>query len=522
MKAANQTLYRKAHFLGTKIRKLRKDNGLTLDDLSVRCIYRDAEAAPSVSYLSMIENGKRVPSEDMLEIIASVFEKEVSWFYDETLEHEPLVPTKKTSGGIAGIALEPGFLFSRNHLQIAIPELLSQSGITGRQFGHLLIRAHQEHHQNRFPDLEKAAEDIGKKTMPLTVADTMVICKRLGLKIKWFDRAPEIIDDPGQKGFRTLVRSFFDAPGTIYCNERLQQHPSRLKYDLATHIAHCVLHDNDGLRSISAVGGNTHDAKSWSNQAQNIDSKDILHAWRDFECSFFAGALLCPKIPCRQFLSRHAYSPQSAALLEVSEAVLMRRMTAVSPYPYWHYFDAYPPGKLRAVYRGNGIPLPWGNLGVMNDPCKHWSVFTLLETNSSRDSAQISLLRNGDETNLYCCKAIRVADAAGNRHVVCVGIDLGPAIETQGIAVADVVAEVAEACYKNGGSAPVPPGAAKIIRSVANILSIDWIIGGLEKEASIICPRSSDCPRKPCCVAKPARRRPMTEDIRDEILQQAN
>ena len=209
-------------------------------------------------------------------------------------------------------------------------------------------------------------------------------------------------------------------------------------------------------------------------------------------------------------------------MLEVSEAVLMRRMTAVSPYPYWHYFDAYPPGKLRAVYRGNGIPLPWGNLGVMNDPCKHWSVFTLLETNSSRDSAQISLLRNGDETNLYCCKAIRVADAAGNRHVVCVGIDLGPAIETQGIAVADVVAEVAEACYKNGGSAPVPPGAAKIIRSVANILSIDWIIGGLEKEASIICPRSSDCPRKPCCVAKPARRRPMTEDIRDEILQQAN
>ena len=66
MKAANQTLYRKAHFLGTKIRKLRKDNGLTLDDLSVRCIYRDAEAAPSVSYLSMIENGKRVPSEDIV------------------------------------------------------------------------------------------------------------------------------------------------------------------------------------------------------------------------------------------------------------------------------------------------------------------------------------------------------------------------------------------------------------------------------------------------------------------------
>lgn len=499
MKSSNTTLYRKAHFLGAKLRKLRKDNGLTLDDLSVRCIYRDAEAAPSVSYLSMIENGKRMPSEDMLEIIASVFQKDLHWFYDETPEHELVVPAKKTAGGVAGIALEPGFLFSKDHLQIAIPELLSQGGITGRQFGHLLIRAHQEYHQNRFPDLEKAAEEIGLKKMPLSVEDTMAICKRLGLTIKWFDRAPDIIEDPGQGEFKTLVRSFFDPPGTIYCNEQLKQHPSRLKYDLATHIGHSILHDRDGLRSVSAVGGNTYDAKSWSNQAQTIDSKDILHAWRDFECSFFAGALLCPKIPCRQFLSRHAYSLQSAKLLDVSPSVLMRRMTAVSPYPHWHYFDAYPPGKLRAVYRGNGIPLPWGNLREMNDPCKHWAVFNLLEMKTRKPSAQISVLRNGDDARLYCCESIRTNDAADNPHVVCAGIDMGPAIEAQGVDVADVISEISDACDVSNGSAMVPPRAAKIISSVANILSIDWINRGLEKEASIICPRSSDCPRDPCC-----------------------
>ena len=61
-----QGLRRKAHFLGTKIRSLRKRNNLTLEDLSVRCIQIDAAAAPSVSYLSMIENGKRVPSERLL------------------------------------------------------------------------------------------------------------------------------------------------------------------------------------------------------------------------------------------------------------------------------------------------------------------------------------------------------------------------------------------------------------------------------------------------------------------------
>ena len=68
---ANQHRHlRRAHFLGTKIRSLRKRNHLTLEDLSVRCVQIDAEAGPSVSYLSMIENGKRTPSERVLEIIA--------------------------------------------------------------------------------------------------------------------------------------------------------------------------------------------------------------------------------------------------------------------------------------------------------------------------------------------------------------------------------------------------------------------------------------------------------------------
>ena len=34
----------------------------------------------------MIENGKRLPSEDVVEIIATVFQKESSWFLDENLD----------------------------------------------------------------------------------------------------------------------------------------------------------------------------------------------------------------------------------------------------------------------------------------------------------------------------------------------------------------------------------------------------------------------------------------------------
>ena len=36
------TLLRKSHFLGAKFRSLRKRNGLTLQDLSSRCIQIDA------------------------------------------------------------------------------------------------------------------------------------------------------------------------------------------------------------------------------------------------------------------------------------------------------------------------------------------------------------------------------------------------------------------------------------------------------------------------------------------------
>ena len=60
-------LIRQGHFLGAKLRSLRKRNGLTLDELSARCVQIDAEGAPSVSYLSMVETGKRMPSAALLE-----------------------------------------------------------------------------------------------------------------------------------------------------------------------------------------------------------------------------------------------------------------------------------------------------------------------------------------------------------------------------------------------------------------------------------------------------------------------
>ncbi|MEM7432999.1 MAG: DUF3612 domain-containing protein [Pseudomonadota bacterium] len=514
-------LRRKAHFLGTKIKSLRKRHNLTLEDLSVRCVQLDAEAGPSVSYLSMIENGKRVPSEKLLKIVADIFQKELDWFYDESLDDDAL-DTAPVDAAVVGLPLEPSFLFSENLLQTAIPELLAQTGTTGRQFAHLLIRAHQESSKNRFPDLERAAERVGKKRFPIGVDDIFDIAAELGLKLRWFDASS--FSDKGDTSLplQTLVRSFYDSPNVIYLNTKLQDTPERLKFEVANQIAHRVLHDGDGARALQVSGGRVsgrrHDAES-----PNVDAQDILFAWRDFECSYFAAALLAPKTPFRQYLARQSYAIDSGDKVGLTTTLVMRRMPSVSPYPHWHYFDAYPPGNLRAVYRGNGIPLPWGNMTMVSDPCQHWAVFRMFNTTSRKPSSQISVLRSGDDKRLYCCQSIRSKDAAGNPHVLCAGVDLAPALRAQGIDPLETIDTIEASCNAGGGSGEIPRNARAQLESIGKILNIGWIEAGCEKDATIICPRSSSCPRDQHCLGRAAAtRRPQIEEIRESLRANAH
>src|SRR5471030_1316748 len=218
-------LLRQGHFLGTKLKTLRKRNGLTLEELSARCVQLDPGAAPSVSYLSMIENGKRMPSADLLDMLARLFGKETRWFLDENTDVEP-VPARRERGGLEAMPLEPAFLFSHELLQNALPELLSQTGTSGRQFAQLLIRVWQETRHNNFPDIERAAEECGNRQMPLTLDAVLAICKRHALDIQWFD-------GDGRKPSGALVRSRFEAPATVLINKRLRGQAERLKYELA-------------------------------------------------------------------------------------------------------------------------------------------------------------------------------------------------------------------------------------------------------------------------------------------------
>jgi transcriptional regulator with XRE-family HTH domain len=511
---------RKSHFLGTKLRTLRKRNGLTLEELSARCIQLDSHAAPSVSYLSMIESGKRVPSEDVLRLLSSVFQREPRWFLDGNPEIEVPAAAPR-AGGAAAVPLEPAFLFSKELLQAAIPELLAQTGTTGRQFAHLLIRSHQELSRNDFPDLERSAEGIGERRFPLGVDDLMALCKRHGLALRWFDRKPVLALDKDRE-LRSMVRSFFESPRTVYLNRELLADPARLKFDLASHLGHKVLHGGDGLKSAHATGGEMGGSPEGAHVAGGMSPQDVLHAWRDFECSFFAGALLAPKAPFRRFLARESYRVEAGEKIELTPAVVMRRMTKVSPYPYWHFFDAYPPGYLRAVYRGNGIPLPWGNMAQVSDPCPNWAVFRMLNESRGPDrGSQISVLLDGSQALLYCCHSRRTSDMAGNPHVLSVGLDLAPALRSHGVDAAQAVAGISNACLQHHGEARIPEEAAESIRAAARVLNVAWVEDALSKPARIICPRSMHCPRTGHCDGASASRAREITDVREEIISKA-
>ena len=477
---------RNVHFLGSKIRSQRKSLNLTLEDLSIRCIQIDPEIAPSISYLSLIETGNRLPSVKLLNLLAEIFQKNVNWFLDHSTDRKSKNKLSKYS--FESIDFEPNFLFSKQLIKKTIPALLSQSGVSGRQFAHILIRAYQEKNYNQFPGIEKIADSIGNKKFPLRENDIIKIYKKLNLNIVWFNRSPfQTNNDFGVK-IKSTLRSFYESKNTVYLNEVLKKNPARLKYDMALYIAHKVLHNGDGQISNHASGGELGGSpRPFEYKSAEIKQKDILYAWRDFECSFFAGALLCPRMPFRRFLSANSYDIFSAKKIGVTLSTFMRRVTAVSPYKQWHYFDAYPPGYLRAVYRGNGIRMPWGNMRMVVNPCSQWGVFKMLKFSKNQSLLpQISILKEKKRSYIYCSISSMLKDISNTNHVLCLGIDLEPFLNKHIDNSNDYINDIESYLMKKGGSGKLKKTQTEILLKLSKILNINWISDSIENDIDII------------------------------------
>jgi hypothetical protein len=107
---------------------------------------------------------------------------------------------------------------------------------------------------------------------------------------------------------------------------------------------------------------------------------------------------------------------------------------------------------------------------------------------------------------------------AGNPHVLSVGVDLAPALDSNGADTAQLVDSIFKECLHRRGEGKIPKAAAQVLRAVANVLNIAWVEDALSQPARIICPRSTRCPRSDRCEgARPSRAREIA-DVRDEIL----
>ena len=521
----NIQFLRKSHYVGSKIKSLRNQNNMTLEELSLRCMQIDIDSAPSVSYLSLIEGGKRSPTQKILNLLAEIFQKNIEWFLDDPGQSGAKSPENQELDEEV-LFEEPDFLFSKEIMKMAIPDLMYQTGTTGRQFSHVLIRSLQEKKFNRFPDIERVAESIGKKKFPMSVEDLMHIIKKNNIKIKWFEKPTFITkNDQGHK-IKTLFRSFYHNPKMIYINKYLKNLGSRLKYDLAYYIGHYFLHGGDGLVSALGTGGEIGGSpKPKSHLSGRVKQKDILFAWRDFECSYFAGALLCPRKPFRHFLLNNAYDIFDSNQIEIEISILVRRITSVSSELSWHYFDAYHPGYLRALYRGSKIPVPWGNMKENLDPCKKWAVSKMLNEKSFEKKgsyiSQLSLLRDKNQWRLFCSKSITSLDAAGNKHVIAIGLDLVPLLLRQNNKVNKMLERLYEKCHSNKGCFNLHSGKIfDLIYSIYTTSNINWIKESLNNPIQIICQRSYKCPLQAKCVPEVDFQEELTwiNEIKKEIL----
>ena len=286
------------------------------------------------------------------------------------------------------------------------------------------------------------------------------------------------------------------------------------------YIGHKILHNGDGIISSHASGGELGGSPSLNqNDSERIKQKDILYAWRDFECSFFAGALLCPKTSLKRYLSANAYDIFSYKKLEVTPSVLMRRMTVVSPYKFWHYFDIYSPGYLRALYRADGIRMPWSNMNVENNPFKQWEAFKLLSQKGKlKPFPLISILKDGNSTYLNSSISMKVRDVSGTPHLLCLGLNLESAIKKQIASYDDFISSLEAKIKKSKRKYLINGIHAKEISKLSRILNIKWIEEALENGIDITHIRNNDDSRRKGAKSNSKNQIAWIDDIKKEVV----
>ena len=131
----------------------------------------------------MIENGKRVPSERLIAVIAEIFQKDIQdWFFDESLEDDrDRHGARRRDAGPEcrwnRASCSPRAAAAARHPRAPEPDRHNRPAVRAPAD----TRTPGNQPVTGFPDLERAAESIGNKLFPLKTEDVFRIAKRLGL-----------------------------------------------------------------------------------------------------------------------------------------------------------------------------------------------------------------------------------------------------------------------------------------------------------------------------------------------------
>ena len=88
----------------------------------------------------------------------------------------------------------------------------------------------------------------------------------------------------------------------------------------------------------------------------------------------------------------------------------------------------------------------------------------MIDSRVARSRSQISVMRYGEQSLLYCCHSGACNDMAGNPHVLSVGMDLVPALRSHRVPTQAVVASISANACTTTAKPRIPWPPSQVIR----------------------------------------------------------
>jgi transcriptional regulator with XRE-family HTH domain len=390
--------------IGRRIRQLRTQRGLTLDELA-------AAVGRAPSQLSMIENGRREAKLSMLQALA----RALGTGLDALLSSEPLderatleIALEKAmrgqtfrSLGIApfrvGKAVPDEVLRTMLALQGEIDRLRDERAATPEEArrANVALRRLMRTQDNHFPDLERAAREIlaavDHPGGPLTQRTASDIAGHLGFTLHYVPDLPQ------------TTRSVADIRnGRLYLSSRLTA-----KGDPRTAV----------LQALSSrILGHSEPTSYAEFLRQRV------------ETNYLTGALLVPEQSAVKFLS-DAKSARAISIEDLRDAYSVSYETAAHRFTNLatvhlgipvHFLKVHESGTITKAYENDDVNFPTDRLGSIEGQmcCRRWTSRTVFDIDD-RFNPYYQYTDTGNGT--YWCTA-RVEASSEGAHSVSVGV----------------------------------------------------------------------------------------------------